>query len=365
MNYKYKFIDLFAGLGGFRLAFENNDCVCVFSSEIDKQVAETYFMNFNDYPSGDITQIDEDSIPDHDILCAGFPCQAFSVAGLRKGFEDARGTLFFDVARILNKKRPKAFILENVKGITNHDSGKTLAIILKILDALGYEFSYQILNAKDFGVPQHRERWYCVGIRKDLNISINDYKFPVKHKQQIYLDKIINTTNVGKDYNISEICKKHINKFIKLKNINVTDITLAYEIRPSRCQFKTDGISPCLTAKMGTGGNNVPVIVKQMRKLTELECLQIMGYPSTYKIGKGHIAYKQIGNSVVVPIITELAKNLVELLDKSSVNEVGTSENIISLIDYKKYIPETIIKKDFIPVSEQLCIFPLNDLSQL
>lgn len=316
MPKNYKFIDLFAGLGGFRIAFENQNCACVFSSEIDKQVASVYMNNFNDIPHGDITKIGTEDIPDHDILCAGFPCQPFSIAGLRKGFEDTRGTMFFEVARILKDKHPKAFILENVKGITNHDSGNTLKTIENILDVLGYDFTHQVLNAKDYGVPQHRERWYCVGIRKDLNISINDFKFPQKKTLNKSLASIIQPNYQNSAYKISDICKSHINKFIKLKNIDVKPDTLAYEIRPSRCQFKNDGISPCLTAKMGTGGNNIPVVVCQMRKLTENECLQLMGYPKSYKIGKGSVAYKQIGNSVVVPIINELAKNLVNILNK-------------------------------------------------
>ena len=310
----YKFIDLFAGLGGFRIALENQNCACVFSSEIDKQVASVYMNNFSDIPHGDITKISTEDIPDHDILCAGFPCQAFSIAGLRKGFEDTRGTMFFEVARILKDKHPKAFILENVKGITNHDNGKTLKIIEGILDDTGYFFKSKVLNAKDFNIPQHRERWYCVGIRKDLKISISSFNFPKSELLTTTLRSIIQDNIKDDKYFISDICKSHINKFIKIKNIDVRPDTLAYEIRPSRCQFKCDGISPCLTAKMGTGGNNIPVVVSQMRKLTENECLQIMGYPKTYKIGRGSAAYKQIGNSVVVPIVEKIAQSLVNLL---------------------------------------------------
>ncbi len=317
MNKHYKFIDLFAGLGGFRIAFENQNCTCVFSSEIDKQVANVYAENFKDLPSGDITKINTTDIPDHDILCAGFPCQSFSIAGKRLGFQDKRGTMFFEVARILKEKQPKAFILENVKGITNHDNGNTLKIIEKTLEELNYSFKYRVLNAKDFGIPQHRERWYCVGIRNDLGLNIEDYSFPTRKNLTKTLASIINSNLKSENYEISDICKSHINKFVKLKDITINSDTLAYEVRPSRCQFKCDGISPCLTAKMGTGGNNVPIVVSQMRKLTEKECLQIMGYPKTYKIGTGSTAYKQIGNSVVVPVINELAYNLVNLLDSS------------------------------------------------
>ena len=244
--------------------------------------------------------------------------------------------------------------MENVKGITNHDNGKTLKTIENILTILGYDFKYQVLNAKDFGIPQHRERWYCVGIRKDLNVSINDFKFPVKKNLIKELTSIITTNLANEEYKVSDICKSHIHKFIDVKNITVKQDTLAYEIRPSRCQFKCDGIAPCLTAKMGTGGNNIPVIVKQMRKLTEKECLQIMGYPNTYKIGKGATAYKQIGNSVVVPIINELAKNLVNLLDSvTNENDVILHE-ILANNDFSNVVPLTIKKETM--VSEQLCI---------
>lgn len=308
-----RFIDLFSGLGGFRLAFEKQKCKCVFSAEIDDKVIETYKANFNDDSKCDITAKDPKEIPDFDILCGGFPCQPFSLAGLRKGFEDSRGTLFFNVANILKIKKPKAFFLENVKGITNHDNGKTLETILSILDDLGYDYKYAVLNAKNYGIPQHRERWYCVGIRKDLNIDINKFEFPKECTLKFKVKDVLDN-NVGKEYNVSAICKKNIQKFVKEKNIDVNDETLAYEVRASRCQFKNDGISPCLTAKMGTGGNNVPVLVKQMRQLTEKECLRIMGYPENYKIGKGMPAYKQVGNSVVVPIVTEIAKELVKLV---------------------------------------------------
>lgn len=312
---KFKFIDLFCGMGGFRIAFEQNNCNCVFSSDIDPFVQKTYAANFREVPFGDITKIDEKDIPDHDIICAGFPCQSFSIAGKRLGFEDVRGTLFFDVARIIKEKKPKAFILENVKGITNHDNGRTLRTILATLDDLGYNFKYEVLNAKDYNVPQHRERWYCVGFRKDINVNINEFEFPKPQSLTNSLENIIKTCP-DSNYYISDICDNNIKKYIKEKAVDVKNDTLAYEVRASRCQFKNDGISPCLTAKMGTGGNNVPIIVKQRRRLTERECLRIMGYPESYKIDKGTQIYKQIGNSVVVPIITMLASGIVKVLKK-------------------------------------------------
>ncbi len=306
-----RFVDLFCGMGGFRLAFEAQGCKCVYSSDIDEYACRTYELNFGDFPKSDITKVEAKDIPEFDILCAGFPCQPFSIAGKRLGFDDTRGTLFFDVARILKEKKPMAFLLENVRGLSNHDGGKTLNVILNTLDELGYETEWKVLNAKDYGVPQNRERWYCIGIRKDLNLKLPN--FPGKKKLSHTLKDII-LPKVDSSYDSTDICLKNIETNRARKNIKISKTTLAYEIRPSRCQFALGDISPCLTAKMGTGGNNVPVVVKQGRKLTERECLRIMGYPDSYKVYLGHHTYKQIGNSVVVPVLTELAEGLVNSL---------------------------------------------------
>lgn len=306
-----RFIDLFCGMGGFRLAFEAQGCKCVYSSDIDEYACRTYELNFGDFPKSDITKVEAKDIPEFDILCAGFPCQPFSIAGKRLGFDDTRGTLFFDVARILKEKKPMAFLLENVRGLSNHDGGKTLNVILNTLDELDYETEWKVLNAKDYGVPQNRERWYCIGIRKDLNLKLPN--FPDKKKLTHTLKDII-LPKVDSSYDSTDICLKNIETNRARKNIKISKTTLAYEIRPSRCQFALGDISPCLTAKMGTGGNNVPVVVEQGRKLTERECLRIMGYPDSYKVYLGHHTYKQIGNSVVVPVLTELAEGLVNSL---------------------------------------------------
>ena len=177
-NPHFTFIDLFAGVGGFRMAFQSLGGKCVFSSEIDPYCQKTYRVNYGETPYGDITKINEKEIPDHDILTGGFPCQAFSIAGKRNGFEDTRGTMFFEVARIIKEKRPKAFFLENVKGLMNHRGGKTISVILDILrNEVGYFVpDPQIMNAKNFGVPQNRERVFIVGFRKDL--GIDDFKYP-------------------------------------------------------------------------------------------------------------------------------------------------------------------------------------------
>lgn len=316
-----KFIDLFCGLGGFRLAFEANGGECVFSSDVDRAVRETYVKNFGEEPSGDITKIDAKDISDFDILCAGFPCQPFSLAGKRRGFEDTRGTLFFDVLRIIKEKRPKAFLLENVAGITSHDKGKTIQIILDSLNEAGYYTTYKLLNAKDYGVPQNRNRWYCVGVRKDLTTGERflEYNFyPDKCELKYTLDDIVEK-NADDSYNSSEIAIANINKHIgntEEELLSKNKILLANNVRPSRVFFAKNGVSPCLTAKMGTGGNNVPIVVNYMRKLTEKECLRIMGFPDSYKIRKNYSqSYKQVGNSVVVPILTEIATRLTAFLN--------------------------------------------------
>lgn len=330
---KYKMIDLFAGIGGIRIAFESNGVECVGSSEIDKYACETYEKNFHEKPLGDITKIMPEELPEFDIIAAGFPCQPFSLAGLRKGFEDTRGTLFFEVARLIKAKKPRAFFLENVEGLANHDGGKTIGVIESVLHDLGYNFQWRVMNASDYGTPQNRKRWYCVGFKDNLGIGFEGQKgefraiyiFPPKCELKFKVQDVIEQ-EVSDSYSVSEICRKNINTYVdKYKSssrYNKNNILIANEIRPSRCNFRSDGISPCLTAKMGTGGNNVPVYVEKMRKLTERECLRLMGFPDWYIISENTMhAYKQIGNSVVVTIISDLAKEMIRVLE-SVENEV-------------------------------------------
>lgn len=318
----FKFIDLFSGLGGFRLALEDLGGKCVFSSDIDEKARETYFQNFNEYPKGDITKIHEKDIPEHDILCAGFPCQPFSLAGRRLGFEDARGTLFFDVLRILKEKKPSAFILENVAGIVSHDKGNTLRVITELLQEIGYNINYETINAKDVGYPQNRNRWYCVGFLKSKIEFEGDFEFPQKKDLKFTVQQLLELKSAEK-YRITTIAKKnieqHLKQFKENRRYNEENILIANEIRRSKCNFRCDGISPCLTAKMGTGGNNIPVIVSEERKLTERECLRIMGFPESYKIkASSYHSYKQIGNSVVVPIIKELGEGILKIIKKEA-----------------------------------------------
>jgi len=308
---KYDIIDLFSGVGGIRLGFEkafNKNTNFVFASEIDKHAQKTYYENFKDFPYGDITQIDEKNIPSHDIILAGFPCQAFSIAGHRKGFEDTRGTLFFDVARIAKYHKPKVLFLENVKGFVGHDNGNTFKTVKKTLEDLGYKIFSEILNSKDFGVPQNRERIYIVAF---LDNSIQ-FKFP----QKIKLSKKI------KDCLISDIDKKYYynNKplYEKIKN-DVIDEDSIYQWRRQYVRENKSKVCPTLTANMGTGGHNVPIVKDNIgiRKLTPRECANFQGFPKNYKIPSDIVdshLYKQFGNSVTVSVIELIAIEIKNVL---------------------------------------------------
>ena len=309
-NEKFTFIDLFSGIGGFRIALQNVGGKCVFSSDVDKWANETYFQNFGEYPKGDIYEIFAEDIPDHDILCGGFPCQPFSIAGRRLGFADTRGNLFFEIERILKEKRPKAFILENVKGLINHNKGNTFATIKNSLIELGYNIYYKVLNSKDFGIPQNRERIFIIGFKGQKP----DFRFPEKKTKSNALHLLYKNI---KGHDISEIASKHIDKHLLnyKKRINENFPLFATEIRPSRCVFRNDGASPCLTAKMGTGGNNVPVLVNEKRKLSVKECLRLQGFPDNFKIKPNNSqSYKQIGNSVTVPLVELIAEEVVKYI---------------------------------------------------
>lgn len=323
-NPKFKFIDLFAGIGGFRIAMQNLKGECVFTSEIDSNAQTSYQTNFGELPYGDITKIDEKNIPDHDILCAGFPCQAFSIAGKRGGFADTRGTLFFDVARIIKEKKPKAFFLENVKGLKNHDKGKTLATILNVLrDDLNYFVpTPQIINAKDFGVPQNRERIFIVGFRNDLNI--NSFEYPKPTGKKIVFEDIRETKTVNTKYYLSQVyldtLKRHRARHESKGN------GFGYSVIPN------DGIANAIVVGgMGKERNLVydnritdftpttkikgDVNREYIRKMTPREWARLQGYPDAFKICVADVhAYKQFGNSVAIPAIEATALNLIQKL---------------------------------------------------
>lgn len=330
-NTKFTFIDLFAGIGGMRIAFQNLGGKCVFSSEIDEKAQKTYALNFGEVPAGDITKINEQDIPNHDILVGGFPCQAFSIAGKRGGFQDTRGTLFFDVARIIKAKQPKAFFLENVKGLTNHRGGKTLTTILNILrNELGYIVPEpQIINAKNFGVPQNRERIFIVGFRKDLGIKKEDFSYPEPTDTSKTIRDILEKNTVSAKYYLStqylECLEKHKKRNEEKGN------GFGYEIKD------LDGISNTIvTGGMGRERNLIidlrlkdftpvthikgEVNRKGIRKMTPREWARLQGFPDTFKIEVADAsAYKQFGNSVAIPAIQATASNLIKIIEEQNV----------------------------------------------
>lgn len=304
-NHTFKFIDLFAGIGGFRIAMQNLGGKCVFTSEWDKDAQKTYRVNFGEVPFGDITKPQtKNYIPENfDILCAGFPCQAFSIAGKRGGFEDTRGTLFFDVAEIISKHKPKAVFLENVKGLTTHDKGKTFSVIKNTLEDLGYEIHTKIINASDFGVPQNRERIFIVGFNKSVFKDTN-FKFPEPLNNKVFINKFLEKNvsgySISKHLQQSYIFKKDDGKpQILDKNSEIQTKTLVssyHKIQRLTGTFVNDG---------ETG----------LRLLTINECKNIMGFPENYKIPVSRTqAYRQFGNSVAVPAIQATASKIIEII---------------------------------------------------
>jgi DNA (cytosine-5)-methyltransferase 1 len=308
---KVKIIDLFAGVGGIRSGFEKvfqDDCSVVFSSEIDKHAQATYYLNYKDVPYGDITQIAEQDIPEHDVILAGFPCQAFSIAGYRKGFEDTRGTLFFDVARIAKYHKPKVLFLENVKGFVGHDKGNTFKVVKETLEELGYKVFAEVLNSKDYGIPQNRERIYIVAF---LDSGI-EFKFPKKIELQDTIHQYLESEVNEKYYYKGKPLYKHI------KNDIVSEDTV-YQWRRKYVRENKNSVCPTLTANMGTGGHNVPIVKdkKGIRKLTPRECANFQGFNKNFQFPKDLAEshkYKQVGNSVTVKVIEEIAKEIKNVL---------------------------------------------------
>ena len=332
---RFTFIDLFAGIGGFRIAMQNLGGKCVYSSEWDKQAQKTYLANFGEVPFGDITQERaKQFIPNNfDLLCAGFPCQAFSLAGKKRGFEETRGTLFFDVAEIIRRKRPKAFFLENVKGLMIHDKGKTLEVILNVLrNDLGYYVPEpQIVNAMHFGVPQHRERVYIVGFRKDTGVQEFTYPQPTDTTKR-FID-IREEKEVSAKYYLST---QYIHTLIEHRRRHESKGNgFGYEIIPD------DGVANAIVVG-GMGRERNIVIDKRLsdftpvtnikgevnrdgwRRMTPREWARLQGFPDEFIIPVADAsAYKQFGNSVAIPAIQATAKEIIDRLNLSSVKPYG------------------------------------------
>ncbi len=325
-NVKFTFIDLFAGIGGFRIALQNLGGKCVFSSEWDEQAQKTYLANFGEVPFGDITKdATKNFIPDgFDVLCAGFPCQAFSIAGRRGGFEDTRGTLFFDVATIIKNKRPKAVFLENVKGLMNHNGGKTLAVILNTLrEDLGYFVpDPRIINARDFGVPQNRERVYIAGFRKDLNITEFEYPKPtdqtktfadVKEKDTVETKYYLSTQYLK---TLREHKSRHESKGNGFGYEVVSDDSVANAIVVGGMGRERNlVVDDRITDYTPTTHIKGEVNREGIRRMTPREWARLQGYIDDFKIVVAAAsAYKQFGNSVAVPAIQATAGKILKTI---------------------------------------------------
>lgn len=309
-------ISLFCGVGGIDIAFENAGFKTVFANDIDTYACKTFDNNFNIKATcDDVKNLKAKDLPDFDCLIAGFPCQAFSVAGYRKGFEDTRGTLFFEIARILQEKKPQVVFLENVKNLVAHDNGKTLNVILSSLKDIGYHVRYMVLNACEYGnIPQNRERIYIVGF---LNEDFaNRFYFPNPIPLTTKLKDVIDF-----DHKIEEkfyYTEEKYPKIVKaMKEFNNQD-TL-YQWRRQYIRQNKSNLSPTLTANMGTGGHNVPLVITNygIRKLTPKECFNLQGFPQDFKLPNISTAqlYKQAGNSVCVTVIERIAKNIFDIIN--------------------------------------------------
>ena len=329
----YNFIDLFAGIGGFHLALNSMGAECVFASEWDKYAVETYEQNFHLKPFGDITKISEKDIPTHDILCGGFPCQAFSISGKQKGFEDTRGTLFFDIARITDFHKPKVLFLENVKNLAKHNEGKTLKTITNSLQELGYSVFTKILNSSIFGLPQNRERIYIVAFHNSLNS--NSFKFPVPPNTPICLDQLLenepknakiierNDIEIYKNYTVSNSLLSEmevLNKPIQIGKVNKGG--------QGERIYHTLGHAITLSAYGGGVGSKTGLYLVngKIRKLSPRECARVQGFPDNFVLNSSNTqAYKQFGNSVSVNvlqyILIEIGK-ILKLNEKQNKNTV-------------------------------------------
>ena len=302
----FRFIDLFAGIGGIRLGFEHVGGKCVFSSEFNEDACKTYEANFGEHPSGDITKIDAKDIPDFDILLGGFPCQSFSIIGKKEGFSNETcGTLFFDIERILKEKRPPAFMLENVRNLASHDHGNTFKIIRNHLEALGYHVYAKVLNALDFGVPQKRERIIVVGFINNVEFAFPN---PIPESKRKTLKDILES-NVDKKYYVKDNIKK--SRINRLKDKNYPKPYISHE-------NMAGSITPHpYSSALRAGASANYILINDERRPTEREMLRLQGFPDNYKIVVPYSKVKhQCGNSVAVPVIKAVAEQMIKALKK-------------------------------------------------
>lgn len=318
---KLKVLSFFAGVGGIDLGFEQTGRFeTVYANEFDLNAAKTYQMNFNiEVDTRDINIVKAAETPNCDVIVGGFPCQAFSIAGYRQGFEDekGRGNLFFEMCRFIKAKKPKVIFLENVKNLVGHDNGKTISVILDTLEQLGYYVKFQVLNAKDYGnIPHGRERIYIVGFKSKKHFR--NFEFPRPIELTNTLDCMISFAENAPEnmYYTPERCS-----FYETLKKDMVNHNTVYQWRRIYVRENKSGVCPTLTANMGTGGHNVPLILTsddRIRKLTPRECFNLQGFPKNYifpEISNVHL-YKQAGNSVVVPVIRRIAEQIVEALEE-------------------------------------------------
>jgi len=336
----FKFIDLFAGIGGTRIAFERVGGKCVFTSEWDKHSKRTYYVNFGEMPNGDIRVIDENKIPDHDILLAGFPCQPFSIAGVSKnkslgrkhGFEHQRqGNLFFELARIFMAKRPRAFLLENVKNLKSHDKGNTFKVIKDTLERLGYKLSIEIRDAKHY-VPQHRERIFIVGFRKDIYSDI-DFRFPAIPLKTKGIADILEE-KVEDKYTLTDGLWRYLQNYAKKHKAKGNGFGFGL-IDPYK-----DTITRTLSARYYKDGSEI--LIKQRgknpRRLTPRECARLMGFEDTFKIPVSDTqAYRQFGNALCVPLVSSIARQMIKFMNCTKIHKIyGQVDKAEAELEYVK-----------------------------
>ncbi|MGC1199190.1 MAG: DNA (cytosine-5-)-methyltransferase [Geitlerinemataceae cyanobacterium] len=340
-----KFIDLFSGIGGFRLGFEAVGFQCVFSCEINSKCREVYQENFNNSPFDDIQKIDPQTLEDFEILVAGFPCQPFSICGKKRGFEDTRGTLFFEICRIIKAKQPKIIILENVKHLIHHDRGNTLKTIFSSLEDLGYRVNYQILNSKDFGLPQHRERIFIIGTQnREFDFDKLKKKSPPKLRQ--FLDEAGEFEFLKKsEYTLIDSPRIQASGliFVGYRNKGTwktgvrpnTEHLSRVHRQPNRI-YSIDGVHPTIPSQETSGRFFIYIPEHdRVRKLTLRECYRIMGFPETFKSHpNGGESYKQIGNSVCIPVVKAIAQEILnqDLLSTDAYELPRKTEEYIQLV---------------------------------
>jgi DNA (cytosine-5)-methyltransferase 1 len=315
----FTFIDLFAGIGGIRMGFENAGGECVFTSEWDEPAQKTYQANFKEMPYGDITKIEPEEIPSFDMLLAGFPCQPFSQAGLKKGFEDTRGTLFFDIARIVEYHKPSVVFLENVRNLGSHDKGNTLKVIIKTLEDLGYKVFNRLYNAKNFGVPQNRVRIYIIAFKDDVDV---DFEFPKEPNIPTKLGDILEK-KVDDKYTISD--KLWAGHQRRKKEHKEKGNGFGYSLFDENSEYTST-----ISARYYKDGSEILIEQKDKnpRKLTPKEASRLQGFPEDFIIPvSDNQAYKQFGNSVAVPVIKALAKQIIKTINKLPTNSLKKYEN--------------------------------------